>query len=163
MININQNALCDVSNAASFTTGTNQTLINEGQITGSVIVSGSLTGSGTMDSVSTLGAAVVAPGDNGKGSLTVSTFALNAGSTLAVTVKSGSANRLYDTIQTPASATLGGALSVTLATGFSAQAGDKFFILINAGGSPVTGTFSNVPGNDMYNDQRRGISRELCR
>lgn len=108
---------------------------------------GSLGGSGSIaGSVTAVSGGTVAPGSS-PGTLTVgSGFSLNSGAHLVLEA-AGTTGGTYDQILlTSGTATLGGDVQVSLFGSYSGNVGDKFYVIINNGGNPVSGVFSNDNG-----------------
>lgn len=123
--------------------------------TGVLLVNGSISGSattvnatGTLGGIGTTGAVTVnsgflAPGNLGVGTLDTGTLSLTGG-TMFVEI-GGPAS--YDQVDVTGSITLGGALSGTIVGGYVPTFGqtDLFFIGVNDGLDPITGTFAGLP------------------
>lgn len=134
------------------------TLLNGGTITvtGSILGStitvdldATLAGTGTVDGVILPGFGKLAPGVNGAGTLNTGELRLNSG-TFLVEI-GGAATALYDRVNVTGALELGGILDASLINGYLPGGGDKFFIGINDGLDPVSGTFIGLPQGSIIN------------
>lgn len=119
--------------------------------TGSVIVNNSgsvLGGSGTMTgSVTVNSGATLAPGGTANSTAVLSTGAVTLQSaTLAINVNGTTAGTLYDQLNVAGAITITGS-TLTLNLGaFTPAPTDIFYIALNDGTDPVSGTFASVTG-----------------
>jgi len=123
-------------------------LIVSGALSGTsgvTVAGGMLGGSGTVSSAVTVqSGGTLSPGVGGPGIFTEnSSFSLNSGAHLSLDLNGTTAGTQYDRlVATSGSIALGGDLKITL--GYKPTVGDVFYIVLNQGGSAVTGTFSNA-------------------
>jgi hypothetical protein len=106
---------------------------------------GSLFGTGTVN-YGVVDTGIVSPGDSvvQTGKLGVSgTYKQNSGGVLDVTIGGITAGTKYDQLNVTKTATLGGALNISLASGYTPTVGNTFDIL-NA--SSISGNFSTING-----------------
>ncbi len=121
------------------------TQVIDGSLAGAVLVKSNavLSGSGSMGSLTISNGAVVAPGSGSPGRLTVQGDFKCSGN-YACQVNGSMAGTNYDQIRVTGNVTLGGALTVTPAAGFTPNpATDRFWIVVSDGTAPVSGRFSN--------------------
>ncbi|MEY2480188.1 MAG: hypothetical protein QOI04_1115 [Verrucomicrobiota bacterium] len=121
---------------------------NDSFATGAVTVNNSgstLGGSGTIGgSVTVASAANLSPGASGSGStaiLRTGAVTLSSGSNFNVDLNSTTAGTGYDQLSVTGTVSLSGSnLLITAGAGLSI--GDKFFVVLNDGSDPITGTFA---------------------
>ena len=125
------------------------TLLVSGSISGSaVIVDGAtsfLAGNGTTGAVTVQNGGKIAPGASA-GKLNIGALTMNAGTALSLEVNSTTPVSGYDQLNVAGGVSLGGA---TLSLGGSylttpTITNDLFFVLINDGADPITGTFAGL-------------------
>lgn len=105
---------------------------------------GILAGTGVLGSVRVRDGGVIAPGQS-PGTLTIGNLTFEEGGSYEFEVQSAEAGQ-FDQIIVPGAVALGnGTLNVVLLEGYSLSAGQKMTIIDNAGGSPVNGTFKDLP------------------
>jgi fibronectin-binding autotransporter adhesin len=125
------------------------TLIVNGTISGGVTTvenGATLGGIGSLAALNVEIGGNLAPGSS-PGTLSTGTFDLQSGAHLLLEL-GGTDAGTYDQLNVTGTVTLVGDLQISLLGGFTPTVGDKFFILLNDGIDPVSGTFSN---DDAFN------------
>ncbi|MFD0893361.1 autotransporter-associated beta strand repeat-containing protein [Luteolibacter ambystomatis] len=107
-----------------------------------------LSGTGTIGSLTVSSGGTVG-GDALVGALATGTVNLQSGSTLSLDLNGTAAGTQYDQITVTGTVSLAGALSASL--GYTPVNGDMLFILANDGVDVVTGTFSGLANNAIFN------------
>jgi autotransporter-associated beta strand protein len=127
-------------------------LLVNGNLSGSaatVALGGLMGGTGTTGAIVVFTGSVLAPGSNGVGTLnTLGNVTLNSGSQFALELGAVTVGG-YDRLNVTGSISLAGSASIQLTGAFADHIGDTFFVMLNDGADPVTGTFSNAPGNSI--------------
>ncbi len=122
-------------------------LLVDGSITSSTSVAAAATlgGTGTISAPVAVTGALIA-GDTtaaSTGSLTVGNLSFGSGGTLNVLLNGTTAGTGYDQVTATGAVNLAGSsLDLSLGSGFTPAPGTTFDILVNNGGSAITGTFS---------------------
>jgi hypothetical protein len=107
-----------------------------------------LTGSGTAGAINASFGGNISPGNSGPGTLTSGNLSLASSAHFNLEL-GGTAQGFYDQLSVKGSVSLGGDAPITLTNGFTPILGETFFVLLNDGTDPVTGTFSNFAGNQL--------------
>jgi fibronectin-binding autotransporter adhesin len=107
-----------------------------------------LRGNGSTGAVTVASGGRVGPG-NSAGSLNTGNFNLQAGGFLDIELDGSTPGTGYDRLNVTGSATLAGLLAVT--AGFTPEANALFFILVNDGSDAITGTFTGLANNSIFN------------
>ncbi len=111
-----------------------------------------LAGSGTVSTVSVING-TLAPGDSAPGTLTLMGDLDLSAATAHLTLKLGGTDPgASDQLVTSGFISLGGDAQISLLQGGTYTAGDIFYIIVNQGGSLVSGNFSNGPVTDTILD-----------
>jgi hypothetical protein len=128
-----------------------------GSLTGATTVDGAgiLDGTGTVGPVTTQNGAIIEPGTGGLGMLSTGNLPLQLGSHLHIDIGGPTPVTQYDQLSVTGTVTLTGSLDVSLLNFYVPNIGDKFFILLNDGTDPISGTFAGLPSgaNIMVNGQ----------
>ena len=104
---------------------------------------GLLQGNGGLDGPVTINDGVFAPG-NGAGDFETGDFTLTAAGRLRMEIGGTARGTQYDQIITTGGVTLGGVLEGSLINGFTPAVNDIFFLILNDGVDPVSGTFAGL-------------------
>jgi autotransporter-associated beta strand protein len=138
------------------TTVTSGSLVINGSISGSptTVSGGTLGGNGTLGSVSVLSGGAILPATSGTvGLLSLGNFSLASGATFDIqldgTTGTGTAAVSYDELKTAGTVTLGGAVQLSIMSGFTPVIGDVFYAILNDSSDTVSGTFSNAVGDTL--------------
>jgi hypothetical protein len=105
---------------------------------------GTLAGTGTTNGVTAESGSIIAPGITGAGLLSTGDFDLNSGAHLAIEIGGTTAGTQYDRVQVTGGLTLTGDLQGSLINGYAPALGTLFFLIINDGGDPISGTFNGL-------------------
>jgi hypothetical protein len=123
----------------------NGTLVVSNRLGGSALVTpaATLAGSGTITGPVTVDG-TLSPGP-GPAQLDTGNLTIDSGSTLAIEITGNTGGTTYDQVNTTGTVDLlGGSITLTL-SGFAPQLADRFYIILNDGTDPVTGTFAGLP------------------
>ncbi|MBC8127901.1 MAG: autotransporter-associated beta strand repeat-containing protein [Gloeobacteraceae cyanobacterium ES-bin-144] len=115
--------------------------------TGGMIIGNgkTLSGIGTINATTTI-QGTISPGNSGPGVLTnVGNIDLQSGSIAEFQLNGATAGTLYDQLKVTGSATLSGALSISM--GYTPAINTLYFVFVNDGTDALTGTFSNAAVN----------------
>ena len=107
---------------------------------------GRISGSGTIGALTVSTGGTVAPG-NSPGILSTGDFNLTGGS-LVAELDGTSAGSQYDQLAVTGTVTLDGLLSLSM--GFTPAENDIFFLILNDGVDPVSGTFTGLADNSVF-------------
>jgi autotransporter-associated beta strand protein len=121
-----------------------------GSISGSTTTvhdGGTIGGSGQLGPLLVESAGSVAAG-TGAGTLGTGNVTLMTGSHLLIEL-GGTGLGQYDQLNVAGTVNLAGEATLSLLGGFIPQAGDTFFVIINNGSDPISGTFSNAAGDTL--------------
>jgi len=130
------------------------TLLVTGSISGSTttVNGGTLAGTGFAGPVNVMSGGTVLPGSStGSGIFSTGDFSLASGAHLTLelggTSGAGTTGTLFSELNVTGSVSLFGDVQVSLFGGFTPQVNDTFLIIFNDDVDPVSGAFSNAPGN----------------
>jgi fibronectin-binding autotransporter adhesin len=109
---------------------------------------GILGGNGSTGAVTVASGGRVGPG-NSAGSLETGNLNLQSGGFFDIELNGAAPGTGYDQINVTGSATLAGLLAVTV--DYTPEANSLFFILVNDGSDAVSGTFTGLANNSVFN------------
>jgi hypothetical protein len=154
---VNGNVVEALTGPAPSTFGTGNVIVTDGRLlfnatstgTGGITAtaSGTVGGTGTIAGpLSAISGGTIAPG-NSAGTLSSGNLSMATGTTLQIELTS---TTVKDVLNVTGSVTLTNATLITSLLSFTGAINDVFFIILNDGADPVTGTFAGLPDQSLF-------------